>query len=361
MTTDALPIRDELRALRPYGAPQLSVAVRLNTNENPYPMPGPVAAEMAAALADVTSGVNRYPDRDAEGLRGDLARYLGHGLTVRNVWAANGSNEVQQQLLQVFGGPGRTALGFEPSYSMHRLISLGTATTWIAGHRDATFGLTADSAVVQIREYRPDVVFLCAPNNPTGTALPPDVVSAVLDAAPGIVVVDEAYAEFTRSGTPTALALLEAYPRLVVTRTMSKAFACAGVRVGYLAAAPELVDAVQLVRLPYHLSVLTQAAARVALANAPTLLATVELIKQGRDELVDGLRAMGLPVPDSDANFVLFGGLADTRRVWQGLLDRGVLIRDPGIPGHLRVSAGTREENGIFLAALRDTLAAEAG
>jgi histidinol-phosphate aminotransferase len=361
VTTGALPIRDELRALRPYGAPQLHVAIRLNTNENPYPMPAPVAAAMSAALADATSAVNRYPDRDAEALRGDLAAYLGHGLDARNVWAANGSNEVQQQLLQVFGGPGRTTLGFEPSYSMHRLLSLGTATAWVGGHRDAGFGLTPDSAVAQVREHRPDVVFLCAPNNPTGTPLAPDTLLAVLDTAPGIVVVDEAYAEFARPGTPTALALLDTYPRLVVSRTMSKAFACAGVRVGYLAAAPELVDAVQLVRLPYHLSVLTQAAARVALAHAPALLATVAAIKRDRDELVGGLRALGLAAPESDANFVLFGGLSDSRRVWQGLLDRGVLIRDVGIPGHLRVSAGTREENGTFLAALRDTLATEAG
>jgi histidinol-phosphate aminotransferase len=355
--TATLPIRDDLRVLKPYGAPQLDVAVRLNTNENPYPMPEPVAAAMAARLAGVTAAVNRYPDRDALALRADLAAYLGHGLSAGHVWAANGSNEVQQQLLQVFGGPGRTALGFGPSYSMHRLIALATATTWVEGARDAGFGLTADSAAAQIRAHRPDVVFLCAPNNPTGTPLPPDTLAAVLDAAAGIVVVDEAYAEFARPGATTALGLLGAYPRLVVSRTMSKAFACAGVRLGYLAAAPELVDAVQLVRLPYHLSVLTQEAARVALAHAPALLASVEAIKQGRDRLVDELRSLGLPVPDTDGNFVLFGGLADHRRTWQGLLDRGVLVRDVGLPGWLRVSAGTPQENALFIAALRDTLA----
>ncbi len=290
MTIDALPIRDELRGLSAYGAPQLDVAVRLNTNENPYPMPPQVAAAMAANLAEIVPTVNRYPDRDALELRTGLAAYLGHGLDASRVWAANGSNEIQQELLQVFGGPGRRAMGFTPSYSMHRLLALGTATEWIAGVRDADFGLTPDSAVAQVREHAPDVVFLCAPNNPTGTALPPAVIDAVLDVAPGIVVVDEAYAEFRRAGTPTALASLAGHPRLVVTRTMSKAFACAGVRLGYLAASAEIVDAVQLVRLPYHLSALTQTAAKVALAHVDALLETVEAIKHGRDYLVTELR-----------------------------------------------------------------------
>jgi histidinol-phosphate aminotransferase len=358
VSVDALPIREELRGLRPYGAPQLDVAVRLNTNENPYPMPPAVAVAMTAALADVVPAVNRYPDRDAVDLRTDLAGYLGHGLDASRVWAANGSNEIQQQLLQVFGGPGRTALGFTPSYSMHRLLSLGTATTWLAATRDADFGLTPESAVEQVRAHAPDIVFLCAPNNPTGTALPPAVLDAVLDVAPGIVIVDEAYAEFRRAGTPTALAGLDAHPRLVVTRTMSKAFACAGVRLGYLAAAPEIVDAVQLVRLPYHLSALTQTAARVALANVDALLDTVEAIKRERDRLVVELRAMGLPVADSDANFVLFGGLADAPATWRALLDHGVLVRDVGLDGWLRVTTGTPAENDAFLVAMREVMSA---
>jgi histidinol-phosphate aminotransferase len=357
MTIDALPIRDELRGLTAYGAPQLDVAIRLNTNENPYPMPPEVAAAMVAALADAVPTVNRYPDRDAQELRAGLAAYLGHGLDAARVWAANGSNEIQQQLLQVFGGPGRRALGFTPSYSMHRLLALGTATEWVAGVRDADFGLTPDSAVAQVRAHAPDVVFLCAPNNPTGTALPPAVIDAVLDAAPGIVVVDEAYAEFRRAGTPTALASLDGHPRLVVTRTMSKAFACAGVRLGYLAASPEIVDAVQLVRLPYHLSALTQTAANVALTHVDALLETVEAIKRDRDHLVAELRAFGLPVAESDANFVLFGGLADAPATWRAMLDRGVLVRDVGMAGWLRVTTGTPAENDAFLAATRDVIA----
>ena len=350
-------IRDDLRSLSPYGAPQIDVPVRLNTNENPYPMPADAALAMASALADVVTGLNRYPDRDSVALRADLAAYLGHGLGVESVWAANGSNEIQQQLLQVFGGPGRVAMGFSPSYSMHRLLALGTATGWIDGARGPGFALTPEDAAAQVRDHRPDVVFVCSPNNPTGTALPPPVLDAILDAAPGIVVADEAYAEFAREGTPTAIAALGAHPRLVVTRTMSKAFACAGVRLGYLAAAPAIVDAVQLVRLPYHLSSLTQAAARAALAHTSALLATVDAVKAGRDLLVREMRALELDVADSDANFVLFGGFGgDQVALWHALLAHGVLVRDVGIPGWLRVTAGTPDENATFLDALRTAL-----
>jgi histidinol-phosphate aminotransferase len=346
-------IRADLRALSPYGAPQIDVPVRLNTNENPYPMPVGAARAMGETLAATVRGLNRYPDRDAVDLRADLAAYLGHGLDAEHVWAANGSNEIQQQLLQVFGGPGRTAMGFAPSYSMHPILALATATRWVDGKRGADFDLSPDAAADQVRSNAPDVVFLCSPNNPTGTALPPAVLAAVLDAAPGIVVVDEAYAEFRRPGTPTALAQLAAHPRLVVTRTMSKAFACAGVRVGYLAASPDVLDAVQLVRLPYHLSSLTQSAARVALAHAPELLATVDAVKAGRDLLVRELRALGFTVAESDANFVLFGSTgSDSAALWRALLDHGVLVRDVGLPGWLRVTAGTPEENATFLTTL---------
>ena len=360
MTID-LPIRDDLRALSPYGAPQLDVAVRLNTNENPYPMPSAVAEAMRSALGDVAGGLNRYPDRDALDLRADLSAYLqrtrDYGLTPAHLWAANGSNEVQQQILQTFGGPGRTAMGFAPSYSMHHLLSLGTATGWIDGDRDGDFGLTPESAAAQVAVHRPDVVFLCSPNNPTGTALTPQVLHAVLKAAPGMVVVDEAYAEFARAGTPSALGLLHRHERLIVTRTMSKAFACAGVRLGYLAAASAVVEAVQLVRLPYHLSSLTQTAARVALAHTDALLATVDELRDSRDKLVLDLEALGLTVTPSDANFVLFGGFrGGSKALWQAILDRGVLIRDVGLDGWLRVSVGTIDENAAFLDALRHAL-----
>ena len=355
-TIDELPVRDDLRGKTPYGAPQLDVAVRLNTNENSYELPDAVVDEIAKAVQAELRDLNRYPDRDAVGLRTDLADYLGHGLSTADVWAANGSNEVQQQLLQAFGGPGRTALGFGPSYSMHPLLAAGTGTRWIGALRDPDFGLTPEAAVAQIEEHRPDLVFLCSPNNPTGTALDPSVIDAVLGVAPGMVLVDEAYFEFAPPGTPSALALLPGHPRLVVTRTMSKAFGFAGGRLGYLAADPAVVDAVQLVRLPYHLSSLTQAAARAAVAQRDALLAVVDAIKEQRDRIVTTLRSRGVRVADSDANFVLFETGADQKTAWQAFLDRGVLIRDVGLPGWLRVTAGTETETSAFLTAAEEIL-----
>jgi histidinol-phosphate aminotransferase len=354
-------LREDLRGSTPYGAPQLEVPVRLNTNESSYPVPPEVVAEITSAVAAVAPDLNRYPDREFTALRTELAAYLtrttGTHVDPAQVWAGNGSNEVLQHVVLAFGGPGRTALGFTPAYSMHPIISRSVGTTWVDGLRGQggtqAFDLTAESAVEQVRAHDPHLVFLCSPNNPTGTALGLDVVERVYDAAErAVVVVDEAYAEFARPGTPSALGLLEGRPRLVVTRTMSKAFAFAGGRLGYLAADPAFVDALRLVRLPYHLSSPTQAVALAALHHADTMLATVEAIKHERDRMVDGLAALGLePVP-SDANFVLFGGLADARATWQALLDRGVLVRDVGIPHYLRVTAGTPAETDAFLAAM---------
>jgi len=352
MSAAGLPIRDDLRGKTPYGAPQLDVAVRLNTNENSYPVPDEVVDAIAKAVQAELRDLNRYPDRDAVALRTDLAGYLGQGLTTANVWAANGSNEVQQQLLQAFAGPGRTALGFGPSYSMHPLLAAGTGTRWIGARRDPDFGLTPAAAAAVVAAHQPDLIFLCSPNNPTGTALDPAVVDAVLAGSRGMVVVDEAYAEFARPGTPTALSRLPSSPRLVVTRTMSKAFGFAGGRLGYLAADPAVVDAVQLVRLPYHLSSLTQAAARAALAHRDALLVTVDAIKEQRDRIVTTLRGRGMRVADSDANFVLFEVGGDQRISWQRMLDNGVLVRDVGLPGWLRVTAGTPDETTAFLEAL---------
>jgi histidinol-phosphate aminotransferase len=359
ITLADLPIRDDLRGRSPYGAPQIDVPVRLNTNENPHPPSPELAADLAEAGRRDALTLHRYPDRDALALRADLAAYLGHGLTPDQVWAANGSNEILQQILQVFGGAGRSAMGFEPSYSMHPIITVGTATEWIPGARDEDFGIDPDEAVAAIERHRPDVVFLTSPNNPTGTALPLEVIERVAAAAPGMVIVDEAYFEFARAGTPSALTLLPGNPRLIVTRTMSKAFAMAGTRLGYLAAHPAVVEALLLVRLPYHLSTLTQAAARVALAHAKELLGTVDALRAERDATVDWLRAQGLDVADSDANFVLFGRFADRRAVWQGLLEHGVLIREVGPPEWLRVTIGTGEEMAAFRAALSKVLGRE--
>ena len=355
-----LPIREDLADLEPYGAPQLDVPVRLNTNENPYPPSARLAGAVADAVAAVAGGLNRYPDRDATDLRKDLSDYLGHGLTGRQLWAANGSNEIIQQLLLAFGGAGRAALGFEPSYSMHALIARVTGTAWLAAPRDEDFSIDPGRAGEFIRNTRPSVVFLTSPNNPTGTSLPLDVIEAACEAASGIVVVDEAYAEFAREGTPSALTLLPRYPRLVVTRTMSKAFAMAGVRVGYLAASPDIIDKLLIVRLPYHLSSVTQAVARAALANAAGPLASVAALRAERDATVSWLREQGLSVADSDANFAMFGTFTDRHAVWQGLLDRGVLIRETGPPGWLRVTIGTPEEMAAFRAALAEVLVPEA-
>ncbi|WP_030020916.1 histidinol-phosphate transaminase [Streptomyces monomycini] len=363
---DDLPIRDELRGKSPYGAPQLDVPVRLNTNENPYPLPEPLVRRIAERVTEAARELNRYPDRDAVELRTELAAYLtrtgGHEVTAAHVWAANGSNEVIQQLLQTFGGPGRTAIGFEPSYSMHGLISRGTGTGWISGPRNDDFTIDVEAAVAAIGEQRPDVVFVCSPNNPTGTAVAAETVLALYEAAQAaradtggaLVVVDEAYGEF--SHRPSLLPLIEGRPNLVVSRTMSKAFGAAGLRLGYLAADPAVVDAVQLVRLPYHLSSVTQATALAALEHTDTLLKYVDQLKTERDRLVDELRAAGCEVVDSDANFVQFGSFEDQHAFWQALLDHGVLVRDNGVPGWLRVTAGTPAENDAFLDAVRAVL-----
>ncbi|MFD8508707.1 histidinol-phosphate transaminase [Streptomyces sp. NPDC059687] len=357
---DDLPVRDELRGKSPYGAPQLDVPVRLNTNENPYPLPEPLVERIAELVRHAARDLNRYPDRDAVELRTRLAEYLtktgGYEVALENVWAANGSNEVIQQLLQTFGGPGRTAMGFEPSYSMHALIARGTGTGWIPGPREEDFTIDVAAAERAIAENRPDVVFVTTPNNPTGNAVPAGTVLALYEAAqaakPSMVVVDEAYIEFSHGNS--LLPLIEGRPNLVLSRTMSKAFGAAGLRLGYLAAHPAVVDAVQLVRLPYHLSAITQATALAALEHTDTLLKYVEQLKSERDRLVAELRALGYDVTDSDANFVQFGRFADAHEAWRGILDRGVLVRDNGVPGWLRVSTGTPQENDAFLDAVRE-------
>jgi histidinol-phosphate aminotransferase len=352
----ALPLREELRGIEPYGAPQLDVPVALNVNENPYPPSGAVVADVAAAVADVAGTLNRYPDREAVDLRAALAGYLGHGVTPAQVWAANGSNEVMLQILQAFGGPGRVAVSFAPTYSMYPEYARDAMTGWVVGHREQDFSLDVDHALAVLKEHEPTVVLLPSPNNPTGTALPLETVAAVCAAAPGVVVIDEAYGEFRRAGTPSALELLPGTPNLVVSRTMSKAFALAGARLGYLAAAPEICDALRVVRLPYHLSAVTQAVARVALRHADELLARVDDLRAERDATVGWLREQGLEVADSDANFCLFGRFPDRHAVWLGLLDRGVLIRETGPDGWLRVSVGTPDEMAAFKAALLEVL-----
>ncbi len=358
--SDQAPVREDLRGVEPYGAPQIDVPVRLNTNENPFPPSDALAEAMGQAMADAARSLNRYPDREAWELREDLAAYLRAESEVEvradQVWPANGSNEVMHHLFSAFGGPGRLAMSFAPTYSMYEQYARDTFTAYRTVRRNPDFSLDAMTAVAAIIGGGPHIVVLASPNNPTGTALPLEVISAACAIAPGIVIVDEAYAEFRRPGTPSALCLLEVHPNLVVTRTMSKAFALAGARVGYAVARPEIIDALRVVRLPYHLSSATQAIACTALSFSDELLGQVDALRRERDGLVDWLRAEGLQAVDSDANFVMFGRFSDRRRVWEGLLDRGVLVRETGPEGWLRVTVGTPEENAAFRTALLGVL-----
>ncbi|HKT57342.1 MAG TPA: histidinol-phosphate transaminase [Microbacterium sp.] len=347
-----LPLRDDLRGLKPYGAPQAPLPVALNVNENTHPVPEDVADDILDSVARALRDVNRYPDREFLALREGFAEYLGHGLSADGIWAANGSNEVLQHVLQAFAGPGRTAFGFAPTYSMYPLLTRATGGEWVSGTRGHDYVIDADSAAEQVAAASPHVVFLCSPNNPTGTPLPIDVIEAVYEATDGIVIVDEAYWEFAPHEERSALTLLPDRERMVVSRTMSKAFAFAGARVGYLAADPAIIDALRLVRLPYHLSALTQAAASAALRHAPTMLRMVDDIVAQRDRISATVEALGFQAYESWTNFVLFSGVDDPAATWQALYDRGILIRDIGLPHSLRVTAGTEDETTAFLDAL---------
>ena len=357
------PVRPEFAGLQPYGAPRLEVPVTLNVNENPFPPPPDVVSDIAASVAEAAAGLNRYPDREAEELRASLAGYLnaeslaegaaaGAFLTPGWIWPANGSNEVMLQLLQAFGGPQRTILTFPPTYSMYPEYARDTHTATVEVPTRSDFTIDIHAALAAIEQYRPDLIVVASPNNPTGTAVDPDVLAALLAAAPGLVVVDEAYAEFARPGSVRAVTWLPQHPQLVVVRTMSKAFALAGARVGYAAADPRVIDAIRVVRLPYHLSAVTQATATAALRHRQALLAQVGMLRDERDALVGWLRERGYRVADSDANFVFFGLFADRHAVWRRLVDQGVLIRETGPEGWLRVSIGTPQENELFRRAL---------
>ena len=358
-----LPLRQDLQPLSPYGAPQVPAEATLNTNENPF-APSP---ELAKAISDrihqVALNLNRYPDRDAVLLRKSLAAFINNlsstSLNVDQIWAANGSNEIIQSLFMAFGD--RPTLGFTPSYSMHQLIAKVIGVQWVDGGRRPDFSLDLEQAVKQISQEKPSLTFITTPNNPTGTVITLDEIAALAEAAArvnGLLVVDEAYAEF--SNLPSAVTLIKKYPNLIVIRTMSKAFAFAGARLGYLIADPEIVSAMFLVRLPYHLSSLTQAAAEVALEFQAELLATVSSLIDASEFVTSELEVMGLQVVPSQANFILFTGFRlEQGQLWRQLLDRGVLIRDVGLLGHLRMTIGNEAENRKFIAALQEILNGE--
>jgi histidinol-phosphate aminotransferase len=348
--TPALP-RPGLRDLEPYQAPQLEVAARLNTNECPYPLPESFRDELVEAVRRLE--LHRYPDREAQELREALAKHAGH--PTEGTWAANGSNEVIEQILLAYGGPGRRVVVFEPTYLLHEwlawvthgeLLPLSIDEPWAISSHDVARALAAE----------PAVVFVCSPNNPTGNAQPVEVVEGLAATGDALVVVDEAYIEF---GGRSAAGLVAGCPNVVVVRTFSKAFALAGARIGYCLASPEVVDDLRRVRLPYHLSALTQAAGLVALRHKKDALAILATVRRERDRILAELPALEVRAFPSDANFVLFRPPKPAQDVWRGLLDRGVLVRDLAsvVPECLRVTAGTTEEVDRFLSALREVLA----
>jgi histidinol-phosphate aminotransferase len=353
-----LPLRDGLRELSPYGAPQVPAAATLNTNENPYPPSAELVSAITSRIALATANLNRYPDRDALKLRQGLATFInsksGTEFSKESIWAANGSNEIIQSIFLAFGQG--AAIGFLPSYSMHPLIAQVTGVTWIGGERRPDFTLDVAAAIQQIKQVAPSLTFITTPNNPTGTTLRIAEIDELAAATTSLLVVDEAYAEF--SDEPSAVTLIKKYPHLVVIRTMSKAFAFAGARVGYLVADPVVIAALQLVRLPYHLSALTQAAGEVALEFQGELLGSVEQIRRSRAKVAAQLEELGLTVAPSQANFLLFTGFSQpAAELWQKLLSGGVLIRDVGLLGHLRVTIGNEAENQKFI----DLLSAHLG
>ena len=355
-----LPLRESLAPLSAYGAPQVDAEATLNTNENPFSLSPELVSAIAARISQAAANLNRYPDRDARELRSGLASYInqlsGTALSASQVWVANGSNEIIQSLFLAFGD--RPAIGFLPSYSMHPLIARVTSTEWVDGKRRSDFSLDIDSAITQIAQAAPALTFITTPNNPTGEAISIGDIEKIAQIVPGLLVVDEAYAEF--SDQRSAVTLIEKYPQIVVIRTMSKAFSFAGARVGYLLAHPSVVDAMMLVRLPYHLSTLTQGAALVALDFKDELLSGVAVLRAERDRVASSLRELELTVLPTQANFLLFSGFqTSSPQLWQEMLDRGILIRDVGLSGYLRTTIGTGAENDKFLHALRECLAKE--
>ncbi len=422
----SLPLRNDLIGEEPYGAPQLDVPVCLNVNENPYAPDPAVCDSIAARVRQIAPTLNRYPDREHIELRQAFATYLkresgvdlsvdqlwgangsneimlqvfqafgGPGrtalgcdptysmypeyardtFTADQLWGANGSNEIMLQVFQAFGGPGRTALGCDPTYSMYPEYARDTFTAWRVAHRNEDFTLNVERTIAAINEVHPAIVLLTSPNNPTGTPLDMADLNRILDACQSapvagagegvhpIVVVDEAYIEFRNPGTPSAVTLIAEHPNLAVSRTMSKAFAFAGARVGYMAASKGIIDCLRIVRMPYHLSAITQAAALAAFEHTDEQLSRVDHLRDIRQQTAAWLttqtyQGRPLEVAESESNFLLFGGhFADRDRIFRELLDRGVLIRVVGPEGWLRVCMGTDEEMARFRTALAEVLA----
>ncbi len=347
--------RPGLRDIEVYDSPQLDVPVRLNTNECPHPLPEDFMTELAETIRELP--LHRYPDGHMRRLLADLSASSMH--PADGVWAANGSNEVLTQLLQAYGGPGRRAAVFEPTYLLHTRLARLTHTEVERLALPDGFVL-GDAEVAAVVAVAPEIVFICSPNNPTGNAQPLSAIVAIAQRLPdALVIVDEAYGEFAPAAS--AQALIATNRNIAITKTFSKAFALAGARVGYLLAAPDVIADVQRVRLPYHLSALAQAAGIVALRHREEASALLAEIRVQRDRISRELRTLHrVTVYPSDANFVLFVPPVDADAVWQGLLDRGVLVRDLSavVPNALRVSAGTEHETDRFLTAIKEVLPA---
>ena len=350
--------RDDLRALEGYHSPQLDVAVRLNTNESPFPPPPEFVEAWTAALRDAP--LHRYPDRAASELRAALGEHLGQ--PAERLFCANGSNEVLQTMLLTYGGAGRKAAVFEPTYALHSHIARITATEVVVGERRADFSIDPDAAVALVEQERPTLTFVCSPNNPTGTVEPAATIDAILAASDGIVVVDEAYGEFAPR---SALELVRDDGRLVVVRTYSKVWSMAALRLGYAVAPTWVVEELDKVVLPYHLDVATQLAGRLALDLAPEMDDRVHRLVDERERVAKEMSALaGIEVYPSGANFVLFRvrpeSNCDGHAVWERMVAQGVLVRDfsrwPRLAECLRVTIGTPDENDAFLGALRAAL-----
>jgi histidinol-phosphate aminotransferase len=352
-------VRDDLRALEGYHSPQVTVDVRLNTNESPFPPPAAWSEAFAREVAAVDW--HRYPDRGAVALREAIAAH--HGVSPRQVFAANGSNEVLQTLLLTFAGSGRTVATFEPTYQLHAHIARLTGAAVVEGERASDFSLDMDQVRRVITEHRPSVTFLCTPNNPTGLVEPEANVREVLALVsalpmPGLLVVDEAYGQFADW---SAVGSVDDDVPMVVVRTFSKTWSMAGSRLGYVIGPEWLVDELDKVILPYHLDAAKQIAGRLALDFGAEMDERVRFVVAERERIDSHLRALDLDVVPSGANFVLFRPRSmPGRAVWQGLLDRSVLIRDcsgwPRLADCLRVTIGTRDENDRFLTALTEVL-----
>ena len=347
-------VRDDLRALEGYHSPQVDVRVRLNTNEAPVGPPAEFRRDLAAAIDSIAW--NRYPDRAATALRAAIADL--HGVPASMIFVANGSNEVLQTILLTFAGPGRKVATFEPTYQLHAHIARVTGATVVEGERAADFSLDPNEVERIMTTERPDVVFLCSPNNPTGGVDDVGLVEKVIASAPGLVVIDEAYGQFS---SWSAVDLVREDASVAVVRTFSKTWSMAAARLGYVIAPAWLVAELDKVVLPYHLDAVKQAAGTLAVKYVDAMNARVREIVAERERLVAVMKGLDVDVFPSGANFVLFRPRsASGRSVWQGLLDRSVLVRDcsgwPRLADCLRVTIGTPDENTAFLTALTEVV-----